>query len=169
MGVTVRITSPEQLRALVAQLRDADRNEIGRQLRDALREEAEYAADSARDAVRGLRITGDGAKRPRPPQEHRVHALRENVAASTSAQSRPRGVEILVNSADMPESQRTLPGHLESEKGWRHPVFGNRDRWAAERGGPWFYPSIRRHESRIRNRLDKAMDEAAARLAQRVG
>lgn len=169
MAVDVRIVSPEQLRRLAAELRDADRNEFGRALRDVLKEEAEYAADSAKDAVRALHITGDGAKRGRPTPAHRAHALRENVAAATGVHARPRGVEIAVNSSDMPEGQRSLPGHLESRKGWRHPVFGNRNVWAAERGGPWFYPSIRRHESRIRDRLDRAMNDAAIRLAQKVG
>lgn len=69
-------------------------------------------------------------------------------------------VRIEVNESKLPPDQRTLPRHLDSPKGWRHPTFG-RDPWTHQQGKPWFATTIRKHVGEVRAAVLKAMDDIA--------
>ncbi|WP_084963756.1 hypothetical protein [Thermoactinospora rubra] len=98
----------------------------------------------------------------------RGSGLRDTIARSlrlvTKTGSRSARVRIEVDASKMPQDQRTLPRHLDSEKGWRHPVFGNRKKWVHQRGQPWFEVTIRRHAPKVRNDILKAMDDIADKI-----
>ncbi|MEV3980804.1 hypothetical protein [Nonomuraea sp. NPDC049758] len=94
--------------------------------------------------------------------------LRDTVARSlrltVKTGSKSARVRIEVDSAKIPEGMRTLPRHLDSEKGWRHPLFGDREHWYSQRGRPWFASTIRRHLPALREHILKAMDDIAAKI-----
>lgn len=90
--------------------------------------------------------------------------LRDRVAAASKLQVRARGIRFIVDSTNLPESQRTLPRHLDSQKGWRHPVFGNREDWVHQQGRPYFGTTISKHATDFRNAVLKAMDETASKI-----
>jgi len=69
-------------------------------------------------------------------------------------------VRIEVNESKLPPDQRTLPRHLDSPRGWRHPTFGH-DPWTHQQGKPWFATTIRKHVGEVRTAVIKAMDEIA--------
>lgn len=93
--------------------------------------------------------------------------LRDTVARSlrlvVKTGSRTALVRIEVDASKMPEDQRTLPRHLDSAKGWRHPVFGHKP-WVAQKGRPWFAVTIRKHLPAVRANVIKAMDDIAKKI-----
>lgn len=94
--------------------------------------------------------------------------LRDSVARSlrlvTKTGSRLPRVRIEVDASKMPEDQRTLPRHLDSAKGWRHPRFGDREHWYHQQGKPWFSVTIERHAPAVRASILKAMDDIAKKV-----
>lgn len=92
------------------------------------------------------------------------HSLRRDVAAATKLQITTKGVRFVTSSSQLPESQRTLPRHLDSPKGWRHPVFGNRANWVSQRGGPWFASTISKWAPEFRAAIVKAMDDTVSEI-----
>lgn len=93
--------------------------------------------------------------------------LRDSVARSlrlvTKTGSRIPLVRIQVDASKMPPDQRTLPKHLDSKTGWRHPTFG-KDPWVKQVGQPWFSVTIERHAPAVRARILKAMDDIADKI-----
>ncbi|YCK35179.1 hypothetical protein ACNF49_14150 [Actinomadura sp. ATCC 39365] len=93
--------------------------------------------------------------------------LRATVARSlrlvTKTGSRLPRVRIEVDASKMPQDQRTLPKHLDSVKGWRHPTFGH-DPWTTQHGRPWFSVTIERHLPAVRAHILKAMDDIANKI-----
>lgn len=180
--MTTPITTPRQLRELAKQLRAGGHGDIVKPFRKAVRDAGKPVLEDVRGTVLRLHIVGQGGVstnvRGGGTAARRAHAvskkaranagLRATVASSVRVRNLARGVTIEVNKAKLPPDQRSMPNDLESTKGWRHPVFGNREVWAAERGGPWFYPTVRRHAERFRSAIYAAGDVAAAELAERV-
>lgn len=89
-----------------------------------------------------------------------ARALTTQVAAS----GRSASVRIKVDQGKLPEDQRKLPYWM--EKGaWRHPIFGNRDRWAAQESTPdWFAGTIRRHRDDVRESIRAQVKEVTDSL-----
>lgn len=106
----------------------------------------QHAADKARTEKAAARALKRGG------------SLREAAARTVKLQITTRGIRIISNSKDMPEKQRTLPKRLDSAKGWRHPVFGNREVWVTEKGRPWFGDTIQKYAPDFRASISKAMD-----------
>lgn len=109
-------------------------------------------------------IAKEGRARARA---QRGAGLRDTVARSlrlvVKTGSRTAMVRIEVDASKMPEDQRTLPRHLDSAKGWRHPVFGRKP-WVAQKGRPWFAVTIKRHLPAVRANVIKAMDDIAQKV-----
>lgn len=108
------------------------------------------------------RFTAERARteRSRTRALSRGGSLREAAAKSVKLRITNRGIQIVADSSAMPENQRTLPRHLDSAKGWRHPVFGNREVWVSERGAPWFGTTIKKHAPDFRAAVVDAMELA---------
>lgn len=176
------ITTPRQLRELAKQLRAGGHGDIVKPFRKAVRDAAKPVLTDVRSTVMRLQIVGQGGTstnvrgggraarvRHAATNKARLNAgLRATVASSVRVRSLARGVTIEVNKAKLPPDQRSMPNDLESSKGWRHPVFGNREVWASQRGGPWFYPTCRRHAEDFRSAIYAAGEDAAAQLAEKV-
>ncbi|WP_432112869.1 hypothetical protein [Streptomyces sp. S1] len=62
--------------------------------------------------------------------------------------------------------ERPIPRGMDAAKGWRHPLFGNRDRWYQSRPvrPGWFTDTIGDSGDEIENRLARALDFAINRL-----
>lgn len=96
--------------------------------------------------------------------QRRGAGLRETIAAGVRLQVTAKGVRIIASSDRLPEKQKSLVRRLDSDKGWRHPVFGNRDVWVAERGGPWFGATIKPKAPAFRAAILEAMEEIKTQL-----
>ena len=96
--------------------------------------------------------------------------LRESIANATSGSistgSRATGVSVTwkVRAAKMPNSQRKLAKAFNSAKGWRHPIFGNREDWVTQHGSPYFDAVIKKHQGELRDAVVNGMAKAAEKI-----
>ncbi len=93
--------------------------------------------------------------------------LRQSIAAAIKVEIKTgsrAAVRIKVDEKKLPPDQQTLPRRLDDPRGWRHPVFGDREVWVRQQGGPWFESTIRRHLDATRKAVLAAMDEVAREL-----
>src|SRR5215469_5485060 len=148
MGVKVEVEGAEQLRALSAKLATADKV-IQASLRKDLTASARPIVAEMRSTVVGPggRSTGKGSaeraayrlsrsksKRATAAKSaEKASGLRQTLARATgstsSASSRGVNLTFRVKSSQLPPSQRKLARAWNRPKGWRHPVFGNRETW----------------------------------------
>jgi hypothetical protein len=96
------------------------------------------------------------------------HSLRQSVARTIKSRvsytGRKIGARIYVDASTMPNSQRKLPAYLNSAKGWRHPVWGHRDRWVRQVGEPYFDRIIARRAKSMRTAVDEAVRDVMKEL-----
>jgi hypothetical protein len=79
------------------------------------------------------------------------------------------GVRITAEGVRMPGDQHKLPRKLDNP-GWKHPVFGHRDRWATTKSpNPgWFINTAARNAEMATRRVERVLDKYAAALASRL-
>lgn len=157
MAAAVHIDGTEQLRALNQRLADADksvRHELGRGLRAAAKPVVAEMRATVREG--GGRSTGSGSRvraayrlsrskstrATAAASAERRSGLRATIAAATgsSVSTGARGANLTfrMKSSQLPPTQRTLGKRWNKVQGWRHPVFGHKDRWAQQTGHPYF-------------------------------
>ena len=77
------------------------------------------------------------------------------------------GVE--VNAARMPSGQKSLPLMLNGNKVWRHPLFGNRERWYGQASHPYFARSVALYGPASENAVRRAADQITRTFDQLAG
>lgn len=148
---------------LVAALRkEADGKELRRDLVRNLRAVATPALQAARAAILAM-----------PSMSTREPGLRASVAKQTkisvTTTGRRAGIRIRALKTGMPRGFRNAPKRLNSRKGWRHPVFGNREVWRSQMGQPgWFDDTIPPFKPAAVAAAAAAMDAVARRVSQRT-
>ncbi|MEV4159009.1 hypothetical protein [Nonomuraea dietziae] len=184
----VRVTGADQFARLARELKKTDKK-LAAELRKTIRAATRPAVTSAKAAITALPVKGSrgGGSKARAEQHlsrvkdpanekaiTRAQAragLRKTIAASIKADirdgGRRAGVRIIVDANKLPPDQRKLPRYLNTKTGWRHPLFGNRERWYGQRGMPWFEPSIKPHARRIRKSILATMKKMAADLERK--
>lgn len=156
MAADTRVTGPGvvQLKALAVRLKDADPR-LRRELRKALREAARPAAKRAQASILAM-------------PSHHGGTLRGEVAKTVTVRvplARQVQVEIVAEPRKMPEGKQSLPAHLNSARGWNHPVFG-RDTWRHQTGREgWFDDSIARSARDVQHAAEGALEVTARHLA----
>lgn len=180
MGVRVEIEGADQLRELAEKLATADAN-IRTELRKALSAAAKPVVAEMRGVVKGPggRSTGSGsaaraAYRLSKSKSKRATAaksaekksgLRATIAAgigsSASASATNINLTFKARSSVLPPSQRTLAKAWNKPKGWRHPVFGNRDTWVQQVGEPYFDAVIKKNADGLMDGARLGMEAAA--------
>lgn len=186
------IVSPAQLRELASQLHAGGHGELAKELRKAVRDASAPVVADVRSAWLQMTIRGDqgsvgalaptrgggSAQRVAHAQQRiksaslatrKYSGLRQAVASATRARNLARGVTIEVDRTRFPSGWSNLPQSLESRRGWRHPLFGDREHWYGERGEPTFYPTVRRNQPKFHAAVAAAMDSASRKLAEKVG
>ncbi|HSE46462.1 MAG TPA: hypothetical protein VLA89_14140 [Gemmatimonadales bacterium] len=155
LGITV-ITGPEWKR-VVAALTRAD-EEMPGNFKDAIKDVAEKLADEARARVLAL-----------PTPSNAGHTgLRQKVAEGVHVIDRGNGGVRVITS--MPTaSESIIPRGLDRLKGWRHPLFGDKNHWFSNRGYSWFMSTFENGEELFENRLDHVLNKAAQDIADAAG
>lgn len=179
-GVKVSVTGQRELEELGHRLKVAGEKELTKELRKGLKKASVPAVRAAQAAIRALPVRGVRggglAAREIHQQRRRVKArrlraagLRESIARAIKAQISTSGaasVRIRTSSSELPSDQRKLPRHLDSAKGWWHPVFGNREAWAQQYGKPWFGETLKKQGPTVRKETLAAMDEVARKITK---
>jgi hypothetical protein len=79
-----------------------------------------------------------------------------------------RGVRIITTMPEMNEA--IIPRGMDNVRGWRHPVFGHRNRWVRQTSGSdeWFMDSMRRGAEPLEDRLTRNLELAAEAIARKA-
>jgi hypothetical protein len=74
-------------------------------------------------------------------------------------------VGVAVNGSRMPDGQKALPLYMEGVKGpWRHPIFGDTDRWTSQPPHPYFWRGVAWYGPASRRALDAAAEQIVREL-----
>lgn len=141
MPFGVQFHGAEVFKRAARDLRAAGRKDLMNEMRRDIRTSAKPAVQAAKQAARAI------------PSKGRGTGLRTRIAAAIGVQIRTgaktAGVRIRVASSRMPADQRKLPRALDVSRGWRHPVYGNRNAWVTQDGHPYFLKTLDRHRRPI--------------------
>lgn len=123
--------------------------------------------DAAQEARRIARAAAKG-RATRSRRSTVGTGLRERIAHGVKSRVQytgfKLGAKVLVDASALPQSQRKLPRYLNTRSGWRHPVWGHRDRWVAQFGDPYFDRAVQKHRDRVRRKVKAAVDEVMRML-----
>lgn len=187
--VSLSLQGAYEWKQLSKKLKGAAQRDLRAALRKRLQDAGRPILDEVKDAAHTIPITSDrggGTNRRRTYNSlqagrrarksgknvraaiarggRRKAGLRDSVARATKLQINTRGIRFYVDSSAMPESQRTLPRHLDSPKGWRHPVFGSRERWVHQQGRPWFATTIQKRAPKFRQAALDAIEDTKRQI-----
>lgn len=180
----LKVEGSAKFRAAAAQLRQAGRVDLRREMVSRMRDAGREILDDQRAEVRRLPVSGsrfyrsgvrrdvgpDGRVRqvPVPYRPNtRSTGLRGRVARALALEVKTTGtprVRFVAKPDKMPAGEQKMPRHLDNPKGWRHPVFGDPEMWVAQRGGSWFWPPIKRKIRLFRQRLDEAITATVEKI-----
>lgn len=151
-GASVHVTMGSEWRAVRDELQREDRRareRLGAELRNAM---APVVADVRSQA---LALRSNGSKHT---------GMRTRLAAGVRAEANGNNVRVVAASPG-PGMDALPRGFDNGPKGWRHPVFGNRDVWVQQRGGSWFRDPIAKHHDPIERDLTNVLEGMAHRIA----
>lgn len=178
-GISLSLTGYTAYRQLAKDLRKAGKKDLRAALRKQINDAGRPVLQDVQSAVRNIRVTSHGGgtaqrrkfnverattTRAKASAGRRKAGLRDSIARATKLQVTAKGVKFVVRSALLPEDQRSLPRHLDSAKGWRHPVFGNRDNWVSQKGQPYFAATIKKKAPAFRRAILEAMEQIRRQL-----
>lgn len=147
--------------AFVKQLKELENGkEITKRLMKEIRAEARPVLRAVRAAALGLPSRGESARRGRD-------SLRRHLARATVMQTRRTKAATVVVKTDpkkMPEGIKGLPPYVEGEGRWRHPVFGDTDKWVRQDPKPYFYGTVRPYEPRIQDAGERIIKQIQKEL-----
>lgn len=180
----------EDMRALAVKLRAAD-PALKKELQKRFRAQARPVVRDVKQSILAMPAEHGGSKPGTVP-------LRAAIARTVGSSNRvtKNGIEVAVTSrgSRMPEGEETLPKHVDSARGWAHPVYARGSRfslgpsrarkyravptslrplvhqgrwtWVRQLGKPhWFEDPVLGHEARFRAAAQAAMDEIGRKLS----
>ena len=142
----------QDFRNVIRVLGREDRNISGKALK-VVNKEAKVVAKAA--AAKAMTIPAKGT------EGHT--GLRRDIAKGVKVVPTDSGALVQTS---MPESDEAIiPRGMDSDKGWRHPVFGNREVWRGTQKNPgkfsWFMDTMKDAQLPISDGLMKILDDAA--------
>lgn len=177
----VRIEGSATWRQLNAKFRKAaNGKDVRRALTKSLQASAKPAVRDVKEAVLKVQsrgVSGGGSKRREasyrirhPKGRVRAFGLRQTVSRLVTSRMKYSGIkvglEVRVNAREMPNKQRRLPYYLDGQGRWRHPLFGDRDKWYGQTGQPYFEKTLKQHTPRVRQDAVDAVTTALKELQE---
>ncbi|MFI6103159.1 hypothetical protein [Streptomyces sp. NPDC051310] len=167
---SVQILGTGQLLELQRRLRAAGHENIRSSMQRRIRRAAEPLRNDMRDTIRSLPIRAE----PRKPGKRggpspTTRPLRATIAGAVRISVRTTGspgARVWIDRASLPADLRDMPGTMNSSDGRiRHPVFGNRRRWANQWTTPmWWEKTVRSHTPRMTAEVARVLDDVRNRL-----
>lgn len=154
-----RVTGEDDLRRVAARLKaNGNPKAIRQEMLKGLRDATKPAVVAAKDAA--LRLP---SKRPA-----KAGGLRRRTARATRAKVRLTGrdVGIRVAVARAPLGPAGRVPQLMNRGDFRHPVFGDRDKWVTQHGRPgWFDRANKTEASKVREGARAVLDNIERKLS----
>jgi hypothetical protein len=168
MVAQIRVTGTGQLLTLAAQLRRAGHENIRQSYLRRIRRAAEPLREDLQDNIRHLDIRSQGrASGKRGGPSPTTRPLRATIAAAIRLSVRTGGApgaRVWVDRDRLPRDLKNMPTVINTGR-IRHPVFGNRRRWAQQTATPlWWDRTVRAHQPRITREVERVVDDVRRRL-----
>lgn len=167
----IRILGTGQLLTLARRLRSVSGAGVQQNFQRRIRRAAEPLHRDLRDTMRNMPISGSGrgagSHSGRSPT---TRPLRATIAAAiriTVRTSSNPSATVYVDKGLLPRDLKNMPGAINDAPGGRirHPVYGNRHRWATTYVTPlWWSDTVRRHESRMRAEVERITEDVRRQL-----
>jgi hypothetical protein len=165
----IRITGTGQLLELSARLRRAGHENIRSSFQRRLRRAAEPLRDDLQSGIRGLDIRSPGraaGKRggPSPTTRPLRDTIAQAIRISVRTGANP-GAKVWLDRARLPSDIPMGLVNRINEGRIRHPVYGNRRRWAQQNATPlWWDNTVRAHQPRITREVERIVDDVRRRI-----
>jgi len=138
----------------------------GKQLRKEMTANLRAAVAPAIPVIRAgvMAMGGHGSATP---------ALRTTIASrvriATRATGSRAGVRVSIGRTPQIRGFRNAPKRLNADS-FRHPLFGNRDRWVTQRGAPGYFDRpLQERRDEMREAVARAVEDMSQRIARRAG
>lgn len=164
----VRVIGTGQLIELQRKLRQAGHENIRSSMQRRIRRAAEPLRDDLQSAIRSTDIRSDGRKAgkrggPSPTSRPLRATIAEAIRISVRTSGNP-GARVWIDKGRLPPDLRRMPTVINDGR-IRHPVFGNRKRWATQWATPlWWDRTVQQHEPRMRHEVERVVDDVIRRL-----
>jgi hypothetical protein len=165
----VRIVGTGQLLELSRRLRAAGHNNIRSSFARRIRRAAEPLQNDLQDTIRTLRIQSQGRKAssrggPSPTTRPLRASIAQAVRISVRTTGNP-GAKVWLDRGRLPADITMGVVNRLNEGRLRHPVFGNKRRWAQQTTTPlWWDKTVRAHQPRIQREVERVVDDVRRRL-----
>lgn len=155
-----RVELGDEFRRVATSLRAVD-GQMPTKLRKEMQDAVKPAVAQVKANARGIPVAGRSGS----------SGLRRRVASGVRIQAGVGNRASLRVITSMPEEdEAVIPGAMDSPRGWRHPVFGHRDRWTTQHtGGSWFKDTMAASDDEIQQRLQQVLERAAQTVAAAGG
>lgn len=154
----------EALRALGRALKsEADGKELRKDLIKNLKKPLVPAVQKIKSSILAMPSSGGSAG------ESLRRGVAKRIRAEAKLSGRNAGVRVRARKTPTVRGFRDAPKRLNSRKGWRHPVFGNRNLWVTQIGRPGFFDDpLNERKPELRRAVLEAMEDTARRIASKA-
>lgn len=170
MGGSVQITGTGQLIELSRRLRAAGGSRLKANFARRIRRAAEPLKTDMQQTIRTLPIRSEPRRSgsrggPSPTSRPLRATIADAVRISVRTGASP-GARIWVDKGALPSDLRNMPWVMNSANGRiRHPVFGNRKRWANQWTTPmWWQKTTDKHTPRMRAEVSRILNDVRDQL-----
>ncbi|WP_137235165.1 hypothetical protein [Streptomyces sp. BPSDS2] len=166
---SVQILGTGQLLVLQRKLRAAGHENIRSSMQRRIRRAAEPLRDDLQSSIRGLSIQsagrGSGKRGGRSPTTRPLRAMiAQAIRISVRTGGNP-GARVWVDKGRLPPDIPMGVLNRLNEGRLRHPVFGNRRRWAQQTATPlWWDKPVRQHTPRMTAEVARVLDDVRRRI-----
>jgi len=147
----IQVVPGSEFKKTADALRNIDKA-LPTKLRQELRKAVKPMVADAKSNVKNMTVGGQAG----------TTGLRKLVARGVTVQvATGRVARLRIVTKTPTGSMAAIPRGLASEKGWRHPVFGNTDTWVTEKFGVnWFMSAMADNSKEVNVRVQKILEEA---------
>ncbi|QHC16861.1 hypothetical protein GR131_16185 [Streptomyces sp. GF20] len=166
----VQILGTGQLLELQRRLRAAGNENIRASMQRRVRRAAEPLQGALQDSIRHLDLTSAGRKPgKRGGQSPTTRPLRATIAGAIRISVRNTGAgagaRVWIDIDRLPNDITFGLLKQINEGKVRHPVFGNKSRWAQQNASPlWWDRTVRAHTPRMTREVERVVDDVRRRL-----
>lgn len=162
MPTSVQVLGTGQLVDLSRRMRRAGGPRLRQNFSRRVRRAAEPLQKDLRRSIRGVQLPGPGRSTRGGPSPT-TRPLRATIAAAiriSVRQGANPGARIWIDRASLPADIRNMPWVIENGR-VRHPVFGNRRRWATQTARPtgWWSSTVQAGTPRMRAEIERVLGD----------
>lgn len=146
----IEVSGDAELSEIEQGLKYADR-QIPKEVQDEIFRHARFASEEAKELIKGMPTEGN---------DHDPRPLRKDIARGVKLVRRPDGVTVQTSMPE--EDEAIIPLGFDTRKGWRHPVFGNREEWVRQHGSySWFMEPMQDMRAPLTDSIEDVLDDIA--------